>query len=68
MIRIAVVEDEELYISQLLQYLEDYQKEEKEEFQIKVFRDGDGITSDYKAQYDIILMDIQIVWFMNTVS
>ena len=60
MIRIAVVEDEELYISQLLQYLEDYQKEEKEEFHIKVFRDGDGITSDYKAQYDIILMDIQM--------
>lgn len=60
MIRIAVVEDDELYISQLLQYLEDYQREEAEEFSIKVYRDGDGITADYKAQYDIILMDIQM--------
>ena len=60
MIRIAIVEDDELYISQLLKYLEDYQKEEKEEFSIKVYRDGDGITADYKAQYDLILMDIQM--------
>lgn len=60
MIRIAVVEDDELYISQLLKHLEDYQREEKEEFQIQVYRDGDGITANYKAQYDIILMDIQM--------
>lgn len=60
MIRIAVVEDEELYISQLLKYLEKYQKEEKEEFSIRVYRDGDGITTDYQAQYDLILMDIQM--------
>ncbi len=60
MIRIAIVEDDELYISQLLKYLEDYQKEEKEEFSIRVYRDGDGITADYKAQYDLILMDIQM--------
>ena len=60
MIKIAVVEDEEFYISQILQYLEKYQGEEKEEFRIKVYRDGDGITVDYKAQYDIILMDIQM--------
>lgn len=60
MIRIAIVEDDELYISQLLKYLEDYQREEREEFSIKVYRDGDGITADYKAQHDLILMDIQM--------
>lgn len=60
MVRIAVVEDDELYISQLLKFLEDYQREEQEEFRIQVYRDGDGITADYKAQYDIILMDIQM--------
>lgn len=49
MIRIAVVEDDELYISQLLKHLEDYQREEKEEFSIQVYRDGDGITANYKA-------------------
>ena len=60
MIRIAIVEDDDLYIEQLQQYLKDYQKECGEDFEVKIYRDGDGITADYKAQYDIILMDIQM--------
>ena len=60
MVRIAIVEDEEYYVSQLMQYLDDYQKESGEEFEITVYRDGDGITAKYKAQFDIILMDIQM--------
>ena len=60
MIRIALVEDDEFYISQLQQYFRDYQMESGEIFDIKVYRDGDGITANYKAQYDIILMDVQM--------
>ena len=60
MIRIAIVEDDELYIDQLRQYLKDFQEEIDEIFEVKIYRDGDGITSDYKAQYDLILMDIQM--------
>ena len=60
MIKIAVVEDDERYVSKLLQYLETYQKEENEDFLIKVYRDGDDIAANYKAQYHIILMDIQM--------
>lgn len=60
MIRIAIVEDDELYITQLQQYLKDYQAESGEDFEIQAYRDGDGITAGYKAQYDIILMDIQM--------
>lgn len=60
MIRIAVVEDDTLYIEQLQQYLKDYETETDQKFDIKIYRDGDGITADYKAQYDIILMDIQM--------
>ena len=60
MIRIAIVEDDELYIDQLRQYLKDFQAEIGEVFEVKIYRDGDGITSDYKAQYDLILMDIQM--------
>lgn len=60
MIRIAIVEDEDLYIRQLTQYLEKYEKKEQEDFEITVYRDGDGITSQYNAQFDIILMDIQM--------
>ncbi len=60
MIKIAIVEDDAQYASKLLQHLDTYQKEEKEEFYIKVYQDGRDIATNYKAQYDIILMDIQM--------
>ncbi len=60
MTRIAIVEDEDLYVKELTEYLEEYQKSFGEEFEITIFRDGDKITEKYKAQYDIILMDIQM--------
>jgi len=60
MIKIAIVEDEELYVNQLKEYLERFQKESDEIVIITVYNDGDGITSKYNAQYDIILMDIQM--------
>ena len=60
MIRIAIVEDEEKCINQLMGYLEEFQKTEKENLEITVYRDGDGITAKYRSQYDIILMDIQM--------
>lgn len=60
MIRIAIVEDEDHYVAELKKYLDEYQRTFGEEFEITVFRDGDGIVSKYKAQFDIILMDIQM--------
>lgn len=60
MIRIAIVEDEDSYIEQFTDYLQKYQKTAGEEIDITVFRDGDGITAEYKPEYDIILMDIQM--------
>lgn len=60
MIKIAIVEDETVYIEQLTEYLEEYQRNEGEDFKITIFRDGDGIIANYKAGFDIILMDIQM--------
>lgn len=60
MIRIAIVEDEDYYVKELTGYLKEYEKTFGEEFKITVYRDGDGITANYKAQFDIILMDIQM--------
>lgn len=60
MFRIAIVEDEDIYVNQLTEYLNKYEEATGETFQITVYRDGDGIASSYKAQYDIILMDIQM--------
>lgn len=60
MIRIAVVEDEELYALQIVDFLKRYEEEKHEEVQITVYRDGDGILEGYRAQFDIIFMDIQM--------
>lgn len=58
MIRVAVVEDEEQYREEFLSYLKRYEKESGQHFRISVFTDGDEITEDYQADYDLILMDI----------
>ncbi len=60
MIRIAIVEDDEQCIKELTQYLRKYEQSCNESLEITVYRDGDGITAEYKAQFDIILMDIQM--------
>ena len=60
MIRIAIVEDEESYISVLKEYLERYKKESGEQIEVTVYHDGDEIAAFYRAQFDIILMDIEM--------
>ena len=67
MIRIAIVEDETAYAEQLEEFLHRYEKEKKEAFEITRFSDGDGIVHNYRAKYDIILMDIQMK-FMDGMS
>lgn len=67
MIRIAIVEDEITYADQLEEFLHQYEKEKTETFEITRFSDGDGIVHNYKAKYDIILMDIQMK-FMDGMS
>lgn len=60
MIRVAVVEDEKIYMDQIKEYLDQYQKDGGEELSVTVYKDGDDILRDYKAQFDIIFMDIQM--------
>ena len=60
MIHIAIVEDEALYMEQLKNYIEKYSKESDMEFKVTYFQDGDEIAVNYSADYDIILMDIQM--------
>lgn len=67
MIRIAIVEDEQIYIEQIQAYLEKYRSETGEEFSVTVYGDGDSIVEKYRAQFDIILMDIQMK-FMDGMS
>lgn len=60
MIRIAIVEDDPACRKQLQAYLAEYAQTTDEKFDVRVFDDGDAIVSDYRATYDIILMDIQM--------
>ncbi len=60
MIRIAVVEDEDIYAQQIEKYLYQYEKEYAEEIQVFRYRDGYAIAEEYRLDYDIILMDIEM--------
>lgn len=60
MVRLAIVEDEDIYANQLFEYIERFEKEIKETFHIVRFRDGDEIAEEYTGEYDIILMDIEM--------
>lgn len=60
MIRIAIVEDEEIFTRQMLEFMERYQKERGITIKTTVFTDGDGIVDHYQGGFDIIFMDIQM--------
>ena len=60
MIRIAIVEDEVEYQNQLMDYLSRFAEESGEVIDALTFSDGDEIVSSYSAQFDIILMDVQM--------
>lgn len=67
MIKIAIVEDEELYAKQLNEYLRQYERENGEAIEVTIYSDGDRIVDKYQSQYDIILMDIEMK-FMDGLS
>ncbi len=60
MIELAIVEDEDSYAAQLVEFVKRYQSESGNYFKITRFTDGDEITNNYKGQFDIILMDIEM--------
>lgn len=60
MIRVALVEDDPIYTKQLKAYLKQYEKESGEKIRVTSFSDGDEIAINYQADYDIILMDIEM--------
>lgn len=60
MYRIAIVEDELVFRKQLQTYLKQYEEENGVSFRVSVFEDGADILKDYKNEYDVILLDIQM--------
>ena len=60
MVKIAIVEDEDIYTDQLQSFMAKFSDEYDIETKTEVFRDGDEIVEGYKGGFDIILMDIQM--------
>ncbi|GIO37116.1 DNA-binding response regulator [Paenibacillus antibioticophila] len=60
MIRIAIVEDEAHYKEQLTDFLKRFGQETGEHIDLATYGDGDEFVEGFKAQFDIILMDVQM--------
>ena len=60
MINIAVVEDDESSMQQLIGYLNQYGDKQCETFQITTFTDGYELLEKYRCEFDIILLDVQM--------
>lgn len=64
-IKVAIVEDEDMWAKTLSEFLERYQNENSDiRFSIQRYCDGDEIAENYSGEYDIIFMDIEMQ-FMN---
>ena len=60
MIKIAIVDDDDICAKTLEKYLLRYQNDYHEKINIQRFQDGEDIAIGYKAEFDIILMDIEM--------
>lgn len=60
MIRIAIVEDDKNTELLIRDYINKYALESERKIDITSFGDGDEIVENYKMEYDILLMDIQM--------
>lgn len=60
MLHIAIVEDDPKYQRELQTAVERYARKHKEPIRTSIFSDGDEILENYTANYDIILLDIQM--------
>ena len=60
MYQIAIVEDEENEVLNLKSFLQKYGKERGYSYEISVFSNGLSFLTNYKGNYDIIFMDIEM--------
>ena len=60
MVRIAVVEDEDSYRTQICDYLSRYESENQVRLSVTLYQDGINLLDEYTGQFDVIFMDIQM--------
>ncbi len=60
MLKIAIVDDDSVYIEALKAHIEIYQSERKLNIEINVFSSGLQLITDYEPNYDILFLDIEM--------
>ena len=60
MLRFALVDDDPKDRETLQSYLEQYRQESGEAMEVTVYTDGDELVEQYKSQFDLILLDVQM--------
>ncbi len=60
MVHVAIVDDDRTNLENLKDYANKYQEEYNENLKITTFQDGADIAEEYKAEYDIIILDIKM--------
>ncbi len=60
MLRIGIVEDDPTARDVLLGHLDQYAKARHLDFDIRTFSDGAQVIDDYRPEYDILLLDIEM--------
>ena len=60
MIAVAIIEDEDKEMDNIVSALKRYETEEDVKFNISVFRDAELFLTNYKPVYDIVFMDIML--------
>ncbi len=58
--KIAIVEDEQTFAHQLEDYLKQFAVENQIEIDLTFYDDGSKIIGDYRPQWDLILLDIEM--------
>lgn len=62
LIRIALVEDDIHYMEHLISFIQQYERAKKTKIRISTFTDGLEIIDNYRGDFDIILMDIEMTY------
>ena len=60
MIRVAICDDEEIFIKKLRECLNKYIEETGKEISIVEFKDGNELLKNYKMDLDLIILDIKM--------
>lgn len=58
--KVAIIEDNNEYSETLKNYIEQYAKENSLNIALSIFPNGERIVNDFKSDYDIMFMDIEM--------